>query len=44
MSAYAIFDVQSHDLERYQTFIQQAKPALRDECSSGRLVSVEGLE
>lgn len=95
MSAYAIFDVEIHDLERYQEFMKKVKPALeaagarylsrggahkvyegdwsprrivllefpsvgafedfyfgeiyqnlksiRDECSSARLVSVEGL-
>ena len=95
MTAYAIFDVEIHNLERYQGFMEQVKPALeavegrylsrggahkvyegdwiprrivlfefpsvdafeefyygevyqnlksiRDECSSARLVSVEGL-
>jgi uncharacterized protein (DUF1330 family) len=95
MSAYAIFDVEIHDLERYHDFMNEVKPALeaagakylsrggahkvyegdwsprrivllefpsvdafedfyfgeiyqnlksiRDECSSARLVSVEGL-
>ena len=95
MTAYAIFDVEIHNLERYQDFMAQVKPALetagakylvrggvhkvyegdwiprrivlfefplvdvfeefyygevyknlksiRDECSSARLVSVEGL-
>ena len=95
MTAYAIFDVEIHNLERYQDFMAQVKPALeavgarylsrggahkvyegdwlprrivpiecpsvdvfeefyygetyqnlkpiRDECSSARLVSVEGV-
>ncbi|MES2976899.1 MAG: DUF1330 domain-containing protein [Pseudomonadota bacterium] len=96
MTAYVIFDVEIHNPERYQAFMQQVKPALadagarylarggahkvyegdwlprrivilefpsvkawedfylgpvyqglkavRDECSSARLVSVEGLD
>lgn len=96
MPAYAIFDVEIHDMSRYQRFMAEVKPALeavgarylarggahrvhegdwtprrivllefpsiaafdafyngpvyqglkqiRDECSSARLVSVEGLE
>ena len=96
MSTYVIFDVEIHDMARYQVFMQGVKPALEaaaarylarggahkiyegdwmprrivilefpsvaaweacyngdtyrglksisDECSSGRLVSVEGLE
>lgn len=39
MSAYVIFDVEIRDMSRYQDFMK----AVRDECSSARLVCVEGV-
>jgi uncharacterized protein (DUF1330 family) len=30
MSAYVIFDVEIYDLQRYQSFMEQVKPALAD--------------
>ena len=38
MSTYVMFDVEFRDMARYQGI-----KSMRDECSSARLVSVEGL-
>ena len=40
MTAYAIFDVEIHNLERYQDFMAQVKPAL--EAAGGRYLSRGG--
>ncbi|WP_286240198.1 DUF1330 domain-containing protein [Neptuniibacter halophilus] len=40
MSAYAIFDVDIYDLERYQEFMTRVKPVL--EASGGRYLSRGG--
>ena len=40
MTAYAIFDVEIHNMERYQDFMAQVKPAL--EAAGGRYLSRGG--
>jgi len=40
MSAYAIFDVEIYDLERYQDFMSQAKPAI--ESAGGKYLARGG--
>lgn len=40
MSAYAIFDVDIHDMARYQVFMQGVKPAL--EAAGGRYLARGG--
>lgn len=44
MAAYAIFDVEIRDLERcqYDDPVYRDLKALREQCSSTRLVAVEG--
>ena len=48
MSAYVIFDVEIRDMTGYQAFysgpVYQGLKSIRDQCSSARLVAVEGIE